>query len=91
MNRTEVHILGQAYVVRGEDPPEHVAEIARYVDQKLKEVHSHFPNIPPLKAAILAALSIADELYKSRTAYNQLSEELRKIETSTQSIIRLFE
>lgn len=91
MHRTEVHILGQSYIVKGEDPPEHINEIAQYVDQKLKEVHSHFPSITPLKAAILTALNIADELHKARNAYNEMSEDLKKIESSTQSIIRLFE
>jgi len=66
MGSIEVDILGQKYTIRGDAPEEYIKKLAVFVDLKLKEVHNSAPNIAPLKAAILAALNIADELHRIR-------------------------
>lgn len=91
MAATEVYILGQKYVVRGEESPEYIGQLAQFVDEKLKEVYGHSPNITPLKAAILTALNIADELHKVKREYHVVSESIKNIEAKTESIIKLFE
>lgn len=91
MGSIEVNILGQKYIIKGDAPAEHIRELAEIVDQKLKEVYSSVPNITPLKAAILAAINIADELQRLKNQYNSLAEGLKNIEDKTESIIRLFD
>jgi cell division protein ZapA len=88
---TEVHILGQKYALRGEEPPEYMEELARFVDAKLKEVYAHSPNITPLKAAILTAVNIADEMQKMKREYSAISQSIKSIEDKADSIIRLFD
>lgn len=67
MNRsTEVHILGQKYVIKGNASPEYMSELARFVDSRIRDILKNSPNMPPLKAVILAALNISDELFKLR-------------------------
>jgi len=66
MGSIEVDILGQKYTIKGDAPEEYIKKLAVFVDLKLKEVHNSSPNIAPLKAAILAALNIADELHRIR-------------------------
>lgn len=63
---TEVYILGQKYVLKGDASPEYMNELARFVDSKIREILRNSPNMPPLKAAILASLNITDELFKLR-------------------------
>ncbi len=91
MGSVEINILGQKYVVKGEDSPEYIRELAAMVDGKLKEVYSGSPSITPLKASILAALTLADELQKLRKEYNAVAQNLKTIEDKADTIIRLFD
>jgi cell division protein ZapA len=69
MGSAEVFILGQKYTVRGQEPEEYIRELAGYVDARMREAVDKYPGIHPQKAAILAAMGIADELHKFRTDF----------------------
>ena len=88
MGSVEVYILGQKYTIRGDAHEEHIIRLASYVDEKLKEVHSSSPNVTPVKASILAALNIADELFKLKKEQDQLTN---YIEEKTKTLTALFE
>jgi cell division protein ZapA len=88
MNSIEVYILGQKYTIKGEASEEHIRKLAAFVDNKLKEVHNTAPNIAPVKASILAALNIADELFKLK---NEQEEMDKYIEEKTQTLTALFD
>lgn len=88
MGSTEVYILGQKYTIKGDAPEEYIREIASYVDKKLKEVHTSIPNITPVKASILAALDIADELFKLRGEQEVLT---KNIEEKADRLASLFD
>jgi len=91
MGSVEVFIMGQKYVIKGDESPEHIQRLAEFVDAKLREVHDAMPGITPLKASILASLTIADELQKVKQKYNSVSESIRNIENRADSIIKLFD
>jgi len=88
MGSTEVYILGQKYTIKGDAPEEYIREIASFVDTKLKEVHNSIPNITPVKASILAALEIADELFKLRSEQDVLT---KNIEEKAERLASLFD
>jgi len=88
MGSTEVYILGQKYTIKGDAPEEYIREIASYVDKKLKEVHNSIPNITPVKASILAALDIADELFKLRSEQEVIT---KTIEEKAERLASLFD
>jgi len=88
MGSTEVYILGQKYTIKGDAPEEYIREIASYVDKKLKEVHNSIPNITPVKASILAALDIADELFKLRGEQEMMT---KTIEEKAERLASLFD
>lgn len=88
MGSTEVYILGQRYTIKGDAPEEYIRELASYVDGKLKEVHNSAPNITPVKASILAALDIADELFRVRNEQEDLA---KAIEEKTERLSSLFD
>ncbi len=88
MGSTEVYILGQKYTIKGDAPEEYIKELATFVDKKLKEIYSVSPNITPVKASILAALDIADELFRLR---NEQEELAKHIEEKTNRLTALFE
>ena len=88
MGSTEVYILDQKYTIKGDAPEEYIREIASFVDKKLKEVHNSIPNITPVKASILAALDIADELFKLRSEQDVLT---KNIEEKAERLASLFD
>jgi cell division protein ZapA len=92
MGNVEVHILGQKYLIKGDDEsPEYLVQLAEFVNGRLKEVYSTAPNITPLKAAILAALNISDELHKMKKDHRSMSQSIKNIEDKADTIIRLFD
>jgi cell division protein ZapA len=88
MGSTEVYILGQKYTIKGDASEEYIREIASFVDKKLKEVHNSIPNITPVKASILAALDIADELFKLRSEQEMMT---KTIEEKAERLASLFD
>jgi cell division protein ZapA len=63
-----VEIHGQRYPIRSSLDPEYVARLALYVDQKMRAAAETAPNGDLVRLAVLAALNIADELFRCRDA-----------------------
>ena len=63
---TTVEIFGQTYNVRRNGDPDYLAELAQFVDTRMREVASQVATVDPAKIAILAALNIADEFSRFR-------------------------
>jgi cell division protein ZapA len=61
-----VEINGQKYPIRSGLDPEYVAQLASYVDAKIRAAGESTPTGDTLRLAILAALNIADELFRCR-------------------------
>jgi len=87
MGSIEVVILGQRYTIKGDADEEYIRKLADYVDGKMKEVLEMAPNTSPLKASILAALNIADELHRQR----QHEEDLSRLEEKANVLTGLFD
>ena len=69
-----VVIMGQTYNVRAEEDVSYIEELARFVDTKMSTISEATGTPESLKVAILAALNIADELYKARERETQSDE-----------------
>ena len=63
MPSTEVQIYGAAYSVRGSENNEYLQGLADLVDRKMREIAQH-TAADPGRLAILAALNLADELFR---------------------------
>jgi cell division protein ZapA len=61
-----VDIQGQRYPIRSELEPEYVARLAAYVDDKMRAAADSTPTGDTLRLAVIAALNIADELFRCR-------------------------
>jgi cell division protein ZapA len=62
----KVDIFGKTYTLKGDADPEYVQEIAAFVDERMREVAGSAPTISISKVAILAAVNIADELFREQ-------------------------
>jgi cell division protein ZapA (FtsZ GTPase activity inhibitor) len=80
-----VQIFGEEYLIAESDAVK-VQKIASYVDEKMREIDGQHPGrIPTSKLAVLAAMTIADELMHT------LSEQNRLAETAQENLQRLTE
>jgi cell division protein ZapA len=62
-----VEIYNQLYHLAGNNA-EHIQELARQVDAKMRAVAAHGRTADSLRVAVLAALNLADELSQARSA-----------------------
>ena len=58
-----VEIYDQVYNVAGDLEPSYVEQLAKYVDLRMRQVARGTGAVDSVKVAVLAALSIADELH----------------------------
>lgn len=71
-----VEIHGQRYPIRSGLEPEYVARLAAYVDEKIRTAADSTPTGDSLRLAVLAALNIADELFRCRDVNTSRDGEL---------------
>jgi cell division protein ZapA len=64
--RTAVDIFGRRFELRATESDERLQELARYVDGRMRELADVSPHVDTGKLAVLAALNIADELFRER-------------------------
>ena len=61
-----VRISGEEHTIRSNADPEYTKKCARHVDDRIHEIRKQAGLLEGHKAAILAALSIADECFQAR-------------------------
>jgi cell division protein ZapA len=71
-----VEIAGQRYPIRSALDAGYVAELATYVDAKMRLAAKETSGGDSLKIAVLAALNIADELFRCRDTTRQKDGQL---------------
>ena len=87
-NITEVEIHGEIYKIVNDAPQEYTRSLGKFVDKKLKEISENTSLAAPMKVAILAALNIADELFKLKEEMDTSNEIIDK---ETESLCRLIQ
>ena len=78
-NVVKVNILGGEYTLRTETTPEHAHAVAAYVDDTITDVMQGGQMVESHKAAILAALRIAGELFEARDETARLAAQMREL------------
>lgn len=74
----EVEILGQRFLIKTEDEEDYVRKVVDYVNGKIEEVKTGTRVVSTLDLALLVAMNIADDYFKSRDRLARL--ELRSVE-----------
>ncbi|MBI3014161.1 MAG: cell division protein ZapA [Candidatus Tectomicrobia bacterium] len=77
-NAIEVQICGRRYVLKGDATPEHAGRLAAYVDEQMRKLSASAGAVSSLNVAVLAALNIAEELFKVREEKQLLEETYEK-------------
>jgi cell division protein ZapA len=86
-----VEIAGQRYPIRSGLDERYVAELAAYVDQKMRVASDSTPTTDMLGLAVLVALNIADELFRARTeqssAHGEINERAMQLERLVDDVL----
>lgn len=75
---TRVNIYGREYSIRGEGDPAYIAEIAHFLDMRMRQMTENVAMTSTAKVAILASLNITDELF-SRTRQLEEMEDAHQV------------
>ena len=73
-----VEIYDQTYHIGGDLEEAYVAELAAYVDAKMRALAEATHTVDSLRVAVLSALAIADELHSLRQAQSEQTGALRE-------------
>jgi cell division protein ZapA len=84
-----VRIGGEDHTIRANVEPEYTKKCAKWVDERITEIRRQVGLIESHKAAILAAMSIADEMFQARAQAEEVQDSAAKRAESLQ--IRLEE
>jgi cell division protein ZapA len=87
-NITEVEIYKDLYKIVNDASPKYTQSLAKYVDEKMKDISQTTSTVSSMKVAVLAALNIADELFKVK---RELKTEKEVIEKETDSLYQLIQ
>lgn len=86
-----VEIHGQRYPIRSSLDPDYVLRLAAFVDHKINAAAEATPSSDSLRLAVLAALNIADELFRAREANRardaNLAERTSELEQLLDSVL----
>ena len=91
MESVEVTIIGQRYMIRGNASREYIRQLAEFVDARIRDVYRNSPGTTPLKASILAALMVSDELYKLSRDHDAVKQRIDAIENGAESLLNIME
>lgn len=83
-----VEIMGQRFSIRSSLDIEYINRLASYVDRKIQTATEHSTGGDTVRIAVLAAMNIADEYFRSRDTETSLEAALK---TRTDEIQRLVD
>ncbi len=83
INKIEVTIHGEKYVLKGCETPEYMEMLAFQLNKRLKHTQGINPRLSTIQAAILTALNILDDYTKIQQEYRSLVELLEEPDDKT--------
>ena len=87
--RATVEIFGQRLGLRADGDEERLQELARFVDQRMREVAARASSVDTVRIAILTALNIADELFTERETDQDARK--RELEKHAERLVKKLE
>ncbi|MBU3092456.1 cell division protein ZapA [Clostridium sp. CM028] len=72
MNVVTIKINGVEYNLKGDEREEYLHMVASYVDKKIKNIMSNNEKLSTSSAAILTALNLGDDMFKSKSLCKEL-------------------
>jgi len=85
-----VKIYDREYALRTTGDPDRLRLLCAYLDTRMRELAATSGAVDTLRVAVLAALSLADEVYRSREALEQMDEIVGRRSIACVSVLDRF-
>lgn len=72
----EVEIAGQKLVIKSDEGPQYVQELADYVDAQLRQFMGGRATVNLQRVALLVAIQIADELFREKDLHGKFRQRM---------------
>ena len=70
----QIRILNHTYTIHGVDDPAHMLRLAEHVENRMAELQRATNTVDSHRLAVLAALHIADDLFRLEDRFQELDE-----------------
>lgn len=77
-NVVSVTIGGEPYKLKGDQDTERVQRVAQYLDERLRQTERAYPQLSPVRTAVLTGLNLADDYLQLQEDYQQLLAMVRQ-------------
>lgn len=74
-----IQVAGQTLTIRSDEAETYVAGLAAFVDGKIRDVSRGQPGVSTLSLALMAALTIADEVHKLRVSQDAAEQAIEAL------------
>lgn len=91
MREIALQIAGQEIIVRSDEDEAYLAKLAAYVETKIDQLTQNGRGVTTLTVALTAALTLADELDKSRSGGDTVGATLDSLIGRLESEIQAFD
>lgn len=81
-----VEVLGTSFQIETDEDPAYLSQVLSYFQERVAEIEQTVTTGDPLKKAILAALLVTDELFRT-----QAGDDGGAVEKATQDLIRAID
>lgn len=89
--RVSVKIYGQDYVLSGDSTRDQIRKVSDYVDAKMQEIAMGLPSSPLSSLAVLTAVNVADEFFKTKDGIEEFRRENQRLVKDTQHYVQLWD
>lgn len=76
--KVKLTIYGRTYTIVGNEEPEYIKEVGKYVDSKMRMFSQSDALLDTTTLSMLSALNIADEYLKAKKELEELKQTLKK-------------
>ena len=91
MKSIKITILGKQYPLKVEDSEEEtMMRIAQYVDDRFRQYKKELSKQPDTTIMVLAALSLAEEIFEERKRIRELSQQEDKVMQDVNKTLERF-
>lgn len=91
MRDIPIDIAGQEIKIRSDEDEDYVRSLASFVDEKMREVGHGRNGVTTLNLALIAALTIADELHKLRKSGEEIESSLDRLSARVEDSIKALD
>ena len=89
--KVTVRICDMPYTITTDEPESYLQELGKQVDHRMREMMAGNPHVSTNMAAVLTAITLADEAHKAQEASDNLRVKLRDYLNENEKLHRQLE